>query len=558
LGGASNASNCIGNLATDPGSKRLYFSTLNTASSTNVWRTPPWGPGAPAKCSPYSPFPCEASKGLPTRPPPAVQPLVAAMTSVSWGELQDRLRAIFRWDSGHTLTYKTWDGLSWSLASDIVGAAWTPRTLVYAGNIGGSLTEMFHGNAAAKHTNSLGDGVNGWTTFYEPLEHPDTRAIALVPAQNRVYTVNDGAGADGSQWNIVRWNWQAGPGTPPSAPAQVPHTGLRAWQAFYAGVAPPASPSDPTRRVFVGSMDNGSVCSSDLGAHWTKTGSPGGGGGDEISIAFAPAPSGRAYARNNSSVFHRTDNYRAAYCQEVMWSPVQPRTPEGEALSLIPPNPWSRNNIAIHPSFPNNVYFLRTQPDSVLASTDGGEHATSSTTGLPAGHALTAIHADAAGVYVGTRSAGAYISTDGGASWSPWGLNASPPELILSIASVTGSAWWMATTSGVYRKSGSGAWSLVLPETNYVTNDVAVDPSCPTRVYVAYGFVAARQQHRGGIVFTTNDGQTWDSLTAGVALHQTPIADVEVDVAEPRWVYAASHGRGFWIWDWGTALPACQ
>jgi hypothetical protein len=63
-------------------------------------------------------------------------------------------------------------------------------------------------------------------------------------------------------------------------------------------------------------------------------------------------------------------------------------------------------------------------------------------------------------------------------------------------------------------------------------------------------------QHRGGIDFSSDNGDHWTSLTAGLDIHQAPVADVFVDPSNPHKAWAASYGRGIWAYDWGSALPA--
>ena len=84
------------------------------------------------------------------------------------------------------------------------------------------------------------------------------------------------------------------------------------------------------------------------------------------------------------------------------------------------------------------------------------------------------------------------------------------------------------------------------------------NPCSGTPAPTALGFLSGRQQHRGGIDVSTDNGNNWTCLTCGYALHNSPIPDVEVDAANPALVYAGTYGRGFWTYDWGTSLPECQ
>lgn len=94
---------------------------------------------------------------------------------------------------------------------------------------------------------------------------------------------------------------------------------------------------------------------------------------------------------------------------------------------------------------------------------------------------------------------------------------------------------------------------------NAVVNDVAIDPSCQTRLYAAFGFVQSRAYGTGGVSVSVDNGATWTSTTVGTTLHTAPVSDVEVDKLDPRYVYAASYGHGFFSYDWGAnKVPACQ
>jgi hypothetical protein len=224
---------------------------------------------------------------------------------------------------------------------------------------------------------------------------------------------------------------------------------------------------------------------------------------------------------------------------------------------LPAPRYWNRNTMAVDPTNQDELYFAR-GPAGVARSADGGLSWT--TYALPSGYFAVSVYVDAQGrVFAGTEDHGLYRSDNDGVSWNPWGLNTGSPNVVLGIATngQPSPTEWMATTSGLYRRLPGGSWTLIDAGGGYVVNDVAVDPNCLTRVYWAYGFVPTRQQHRGGIKVTHNNGGTITSITAGYSLHNGPIADVEVDRLNPRYVYAASYGQGFWFYDWGASMPAC-
>ncbi len=134
--------------------------------------------------------------------------------------------------------------------------------------------------------------------------------------------------------------------------------------------------------------------------------------------------------------------------------------------------------------------------------------------------APTSIFADEAGVlYVGTQDGGAYVCTDtvhlcdgsgGSGKWTPWGLNAASgpdasPRMITAIAESNPPSaprtFWMATSQGLYRKlPGASAWTKAIGNPGYVYNEVAVDPSCRSRIYTGVGYLdpISRSRRRPG------------------------------------------------------------
>ncbi len=550
-GGSGNLDNCIGTIAADPYSGRVYFSTLaNDNSGVHIFRSncvsPPaiWQIGTP--CLTWQ----AANSGL---PPNA---FVAALVSVATAGSADHLVALITGAGSSTSTYLTTDGLLWTLQSAQANPSWSPRTLVYTGH----RQELFQGNVLASYSSDFGAH---WTTFTAPSQHPDVRAI--YPSPGRVWTVTDGSGEAGNYANVTRWAWQPGAPPVPSSGINLGHSGLTVWQAYFAGVVPTAGAAG-SRRVFVGAQDNASLCSDTLGlSGWTSNGAPpGGGSGDIFAFASVPSDSNRAYSWSGETTsFSVTKNAASASnCAAVAWSVVTP-TESPSGAQLDPPTFWSRHALAVHPTNEDRLYFA--------FSRDVGETTNASAAApLVTHHSLpynlqpTVVYVDASGaIYLGTAGQGAYKSTDDGVTWSMWGPEVlPPPALVTAITSSGGSVptFWLATTSGLYKGSSvSGSpWSLSTGGGGYTVSDVTVDPTCPTRVYAAFGFAGIRGEHRGGIEFSSDNGSSWSSITSGQVIHQGPVTMVQVDPSQPTTVYAATYGRGFWVYDWGTQLPACS
>jgi hypothetical protein len=545
-GGSANPDNCIGNIAADAVSGRVYFSTLASGpwSVASVYRSDcgatHWAPGTP--CLTWVP----ANGGLPT------YAIMSTLVSAAAPGAGDRLVAQTNGTSSNASTYLTTNGTSWSLQSTRTNR-WSLRALLYTGT--GS--ELLEGSVLTARSTDFGAN---WTDFGIVSTHPDTRALYADATAGKLWTVTDGSSDGGTYANVTRWNWA--PGSAPSAGANLGHAGLTVWQVYYAAVVPVPGGGPNARRVFLGSQDNAGQCSDSLGAGgWTASGEPpGSGSGDYFAFQSAPSDANRAYAWSGQTVkFARTTNASsAANCAAVSWTEVTP-THNPAGAQLVPPGYWSHHAMAVDPTNPDRLYFAFL--NDVGVSTNAGA-ATPLVTHhtLPGNYQPTTIYGDSTGaIYVGTAGHGAYVSTDDGQHWTPWGLNTNSPVVIAAITSSGGvnPTYWIAGTSGLYRRQGAGAWTLSTGGDGYIVNDVKIDPACGTRVYTAFGFGAIRGQHRGGIRVTSNNGASWTSITSGQALHQAPVTSVQIDPLQPRSVYAASYGRGFWVFDWGSYLPAC-
>lgn len=388
--------------------------------------------------------------------------------------------------------------------------------------------------------------------------HVDFRSVFLNAAGSQLWMTNDGAGATGLQANIVRWTWQ--PGTIPSSPTLLGHDGIRAWQAYFVGV--PYKPGgQSTRTIIAGSQDNGAICSVDGGSTWQPLLI----GGDRFAMALpgASAPT-RAYALHNASTVLRSNDVLDSACNSISWTE--------HALPGSVSHPWSDNLIATRPGFPDSVY-VALLSNRVAVSVDAGTSFTfTQTAPVTNDYNIGSLHVDGAGnLYAGTgpnnrlgsapAGSGIYRLPAGGTEWEEFGLNVDSPAGVLAITSSSDQppVFWAATTSGVYRRRpADGVWELKYASSGYVFSDVAIQPSCPDRVYVVQGFIAGRQSHRGGVIVTHDDGVNWDALSSGFVLHDGPVTDVEVDPIDPRFVYVATYGHGIWTYTWPVGdVPPC-
>lgn len=532
-GGSTNPDNCISAIAADEVTGHVYIVTLaNTHAPPgipHVFKSECAWTGA-TLCTKF----VAASSGL---------PVPGRVDAITWTGTGDQLVAhVF--SAGTNSIYATRDGgTTWGvLPGQVAGPYWGVRALVSP-----TPGQVLMGAVQPYMTQDL--GATAWSVLPLPsATHPDFRAFYW--GDGYLWGVTDGA-MYGAYANIVRWSFT--PGSAPTAPVSIPVNGVKAWQAYYAGVT--AQSGSPLRRMFVGTMDNGGMCSDDAGETWSPNGAPPGGGcADLIALAIAPSNPDRAYSLScDPNTLYRTDSALSApTCADLAskWTAVSP--PGGVNPSTIH---WSRAMLAVHPTQPETVALARHL--DVGVSVDGGASLVGRS--LPGGARPVSVFFDPAGdLYAGTLEHGIFKSSDAGATWSAFGLNSPAPTLVTNLAwsSAGGGTYFASTTDGLFRLLPGSTWTLVTAGKGYAVSDVEVDAHCPTLIYAALGFVGRLGQHRGGVRVSTDGGSTWTSITSGLPVHQAPIADIQSDPMDSRYLYAGVYGRGVWIYDWGAA-PAC-
>jgi len=521
-GGATNLDNCILAIAADDATGYVYFSTMarNPFLPAHLFRSAcPWTPTTP--CLSW----VSVNSGLPN---------YSQVASIAYGGSANVL-AVALTTGGATVVYTTTTGTAWSAASmQPPSPAWDPRILVSP-----APNQLLLATVLGYQTTDWGDH---WSQVWYSGMHPDVRSFywGSFPFGNFLWMTTDGSASSGSYAAIARWNFL--PGSAPTGGVTIGVNGLNTWQCFFmeaTGISGGAR-----RRIFLGSLDNGCLCSDD-GTTWTDAGTPPSGCGDYASMVFAPNNPDRAYARTCDGLsFVRSDNaFSAPTCAAVTWTTYSPS--DGNYL----PDIWSEAMTAVDPNNADRVCFARSS--NIGVSTDGGSIWT--THSLPGNaHPICVFYNDNGDLYAGTLDAGAYKSIDNGATWAAFGLNSPAPKAVLKVAhSPAGGGegtFFLATTRGLYRKLPGGTFTLRTTDPSYTVSDVEVDPNNPNRICAARGYAGTAAQHRGGVLLSLDNGTTFTSLTAGLDIHQAPISDIQIDPVDSRVIHAAVFGLGGWTY----------
>src|SRR5258706_965280 len=475
-GGLANPDNCILAIAADDATGYVYFSTMvrDAFGPAHLFRSAcPWTATTP--CLTW----VNANTGL------ANNSLVADIVA---GGSSNVLAAALD-GPGATLVYTTTTGTTWiPVAAQPPNPAWDPRRLASP-----APNQLLLGTVLAYQTTDWGAH---WNQVWYAGMHPDVRSFywASYPSGSYLWMTTDGSASSGTYAAISRWNFT--PGGVPSGGTTVRVNGHRTWQAYF--MMATASPPSARRRFFMGSLDNGCLC-SDNGTTWTTSGTPPGLCGDYPSLVFAPSNPNRAYARTcDGGSFARSDNaYAAATCAAVTWSSVTPAAPN------YLPRLWTEGMIAVDPLNADHVCFANDH--EVAVSADAGNSWTPHS--LPDNAPPVCVYFNSNGdLYAGSLDHGAYKSTNNGVSWTPFGLNSPAPNAVLRIAhsSVGGGegTFFLATTSGLYRKLPGGAFIRRTVDPSYIVSDVEIDPTNPSRVCIAMGYAGQLGQHRGGVLLS--------------------------------------------------------
>jgi photosystem II stability/assembly factor-like uncharacterized protein len=258
--------------------------------------------------------------------------------------------------------------------------------------------------------------------------------------------------------------------------------------------------------IYIGTFGGGVLKSVDDGATFTAA-NTGLGSLALTSLAMDPANPNNLLAGTGGNGIFRSVNGGATWTA----------TSETATLPVF---------IAIDPLNPQLCYagYGVGSANSITRSNDGGVTWTKSDTGIPATTVWSiALDPNNSGVlYAGTGNAGAYKSTDFGATWIAlkiepvvWAVAVDPNDSSVVYAGVNGNGVYKSTDSGAtFSRVGSPDIGVVLA--------IAVDPTDSRHVYG--GTVS------GGVALSKDGGATWKktSVREGIVLSLTIKDDGDV------------------------------
>jgi photosystem II stability/assembly factor-like uncharacterized protein len=197
-------------------------------------------------------------------------------------------------------------------------------------------------------------------------------------------------------------------------------------------------------------------------------------------------------------------------------------------------------------------------PDRVLAgsvrggaflSTDGGATWSAADEGLLAS-TITAVAVDpseTSTLYVGTDVGGLQRSADGGSHWQPIDLGFNTPyidfnlyPLPISSLAVNRRAVWVGVLNGVSRSGDGGAtWVFNVPDSCSDVTAISADPSTPTVYAMTRSFSYHDCDLDCNFIESRDDGASWACPSEELFGYST----VAVDPVDPRVVYAAGYNH---------------
>ncbi|MBV9145268.1 MAG: hypothetical protein JO065_05085, partial [Acidobacteria bacterium] len=224
------------------------------------------------------------------------------------------------------------------------------------------------------------------------------------------------------------------------------------------------------------------------------------------------------------------------------------------------------------------IYYAGTAAGGVFKSEDGATNWRYISAGIPAPSvgAMAIAPGNPNLIWVGTGEAnlrndiitghGVFFSPDAGASWRAMGLEdagqianivVSPANPETVFVAAFGHAWGPNAERGVFRSTDAGhTWRKVLYiDDKTGASDLVMDPSNPMILYAGmwqaqrYPWMMASGGTTSGIYRSTDGGETWQKLSAG--LPRPPVGRIGLAVApsNPKHVYALVESKDGVLWD---------
>lgn len=224
------------------------------------------------------------------------------------------------------------------------------------------------------------------------------------------------------------------------------------------------------------------------------------------------------------------------------------------------------------------IYYVGSAAGGVFKSEDGGTtwRYISEQIPVPSVGAMALAPSNANLVWVGTGEAnlrndistghGVYFSPDAGASWRFMGLAdvgqiagviVSPANPDVVFVAALGHAWGPNSERGVFRSTDGGhTWKKVLyVDEKTGASDLSMDPTNPMVLYAGmwegqrYPWMLASGGSSSGIYRSTDGGDTWQKLSAG--LPKPPVGRIGLAIApsNPKHVYALVEAKDGVLWD---------
>lgn len=275
-------------------------------------------------------------------------------------------------------------------------------------------------------------------------------------------------------------------------------------------------PSDPAT-LYAGTEGRGVFKTTDYGGAWDRR-DAGMVPPDVSAIAQAAMPRSTIYAGTSAGVFVSTSDGN-------FWETrAQNQTPRVIA------------DVEAHPSF-SDFAFYTTQDGEVFRSVNAGREFFLTWTN-PSGEPLVDLEVSATDQHYAVDAAGSVLASfDGGLNYFPIGVGqiAEPATCVTADSSQAGEVFVGTIFGGVYRSGNIGAdWEqrtngMDVP----IVFSIAADPDAPGVVY-AGGI--------GRVFKTTDDGQTWTPMTAGLPADGN-VTSIVIDPSNPGTLYAKLSDR---------------